>query len=95
MNTVSRTPTQERDILMADGSAAFAYSKGLKSSSTCTIVVFLIGILKDGFGLADSVGFGFGGLLAADEPVVVAGETLCSKLWIREQRTHVKGGIRG
>ena len=45
---------------MAEGSATFAYLKGLKSSLMCTMVVFLIGIPKKGFGLADSAAFGFG-----------------------------------
>ena len=67
------------DIHIAEGSATFAYLKGLKSSLMCTTVVFLIGIPKKGFGFADSVGFGFGDWLAADGPVVVAGETLCGE----------------
>jgi hypothetical protein len=50
----------------------------------CTIVVFLIETPKKGFGFADSVGFGFGDWLAADGPVVVAGETLCGQ--VRRQR---------
>lgn len=62
---------------MAGASATFAYLKGLKSSLMCTTVVFLIGIPKNGFGFVDSVGFGFGDWLAADGPLVVAGETLC------------------
>ena len=43
------------------------------------MVVFLIGIPKNGFGFADSVGFGFGDWLAADGPLAVAGETLCDR----------------
>lgn len=38
-----------------------------------------MGIPKNGFGFADSVGFGFGDWLAADGPLVVAGETLCGR----------------
>jgi hypothetical protein len=64
---------------MAEASATFAYLKGLKSSLICTMVVFLIGIPKNGFGFEDSVGFGFGDWLAADGPLVVAGETLCDQ----------------
>jgi len=65
------------NIPMAEASATLAYLKGLKSSLICTTVVFLIGIPKNGFGFVDSVGFGFGDWLAADGPLVVAGETLC------------------
>ena len=64
-------------IPMAEASATFACLKGLKSSLMCTIVVFLIGNPKNGFGFEDSVGFGFGDWLAAEGPLVVAGETLC------------------
>lgn len=64
---------------MAEGSATFAYLKGLKSSLMWTMVVFLIETPKKGFGLEGSVGFGFGEWLAADGPLVVAGETLCDQ----------------
>ena len=64
---------------MAEGSATFAYLKGLKSSLMCRTAVFFVGTPKKGFGFADSVGFGFGDWLAADGPVVVAGETLCGR----------------
>lgn len=79
---------------MADDSATFAYLKGLKSSLICTIVVFFIGIPKKGFGFADSVGFGFGDWLAADGPVVVAGETLCSKVRCERKGAYARESIR-
>jgi len=66
-------------IPMAEASTTFACLKGLKSSLMCTIVVFLIGNPKNGFGFKGSVGFGFGDWLAAEGPLVVAGETLCDK----------------
>ena len=80
---------------MAVASATFAYLKGLKSSLMCTMVVFLIGIPKNGFGFDDSAGFGFGDWLAADGPVVVAGETLCNQGSQRRYKwTYMRKGIQ-
>jgi len=85
-------------IPMAEASATLACLKGLKSSLMCTIVVFLIGIPKNGFGFEDSVGFGFGDWLAADGPLVVAGETLCDKRCYGISRTNgdmIRESVRG
>jgi hypothetical protein len=50
---------------MAEASATFAYLKGLKSSLMCTMVVFLIGIPKNGFGFEGLGGFWFWGLVGS------------------------------
>ena len=59
------------------------------------MVVFLIGIPKKGFGFTDSVGFGFGDWLAADGPVVVAGETLCGKSYEPKDKGRMQEGAYG
>ena len=59
---------------MTEASATFVRLNGSKSS--CTIVVFLISIPKDGFGFDESADFGFGDWLTADGSPVAAGETL-------------------
>ena len=74
---------------MAEASTTLACLKGLKSSLMCTMVAFLIGIPKNGFGFEDSVGFGFGDWLAADGPLVVAGETLCNRKRSGIRRTNL------
>jgi len=58
------------------------------------MVVFLIGIPKNGFGFADSVGFGFGDWLAADGPLAVAGETLCGRSDQSKYKWHMRESIR-
>ena len=60
----------------------------------CTMVVFLMGIPKNGFGFEDSVGFGLGDWLAADGPLVVAGETLCGQTYQEIRKADVNGRER-
>jgi len=63
----------------------------------CTTVVFFVVIPKNGFGFADSVGFGFGDWLAADGPLVVAGETLCDQKCKENKKklSYARESIRG
>lgn len=61
----------------------------------CTTVVFLIEVPRKEFGFTDSVGFGLGDWLAADGPVVVAGETLCGENHERKKKRRMRGRAYG